>query len=464
MSRRTPLLWPALSATLALFLVVTVAVSYAGGSSPTTEVAEAGDAQADATPADATPAAAGTAVTEVDVDLTEFALDPATITVPAGSVVFRVTNSGALPHDLTLPDLDVATPELNGGDSYELRVDDLAPGEYRLLCAVPGHEAAGMAGTLVVTEAGAPVAAGTASGDDAGHGGHGDHGRMSAAEMAEKHLAGIAEYPQATAVMGNQPLEPVMDGDVKVFELTADYIDWETKQGVTKSGMAFNGQIPGPILEAELGDTIRIVLHNEMDDDPTAIHLHGIILPNAMDGVPGITQDPVMPGESFTYEVELVNAGSHMYHSHFDAAYQVPAGLLGALIVHDPERPVTEDVDYTMILNDGPLGFTINGKDFPATEPIVAGLGDTVRVRFMNEGLMIHPMHLHGYHMTVVEKDGYPLPMPYKLDTLNIAPGERYDVVIEADAPGVWAFHCHILNHVEAADGMFGMVTALIVQ
>jgi manganese oxidase len=94
-----------------------------------------------------------------------------------------------------------------------------------------------------------------------------------------------------------------------------------------------------------------------------------------MDGVPGLTQDAVMPGETFEYEFELRNAGSHMYHSHFDAAYQVPAGLLGAIIVDDPERTVEEDIDYTMILNDGPLGYTINGKDFPATEPIVVEQG-----------------------------------------------------------------------------------------
>jgi FtsP/CotA-like multicopper oxidase with cupredoxin domain len=118
-------------------------------------------------------------------------------------------------------------------------------------------------------------------------------------------------------------------------------------------------------------------------------------------------------------------------------------------------------VDYVMILNDGAHGYTLNGKGFPATEPIVAKLGQKVRIRFMNEGMMIHPMHLHGMHMTVIDKDGWPQPAPWKCDTLNIAPGERWDVIVNCNNPGTWAFHCHILPHAEGPMGMFGMVTAL---
>src|SRR6476661_2954784 len=117
-----------------------------------------------------------------------------------------------------------------------------------------------------------------------------------------------------------------------------------------------------------------------------------------------------------------------------------------------------------MILNDMLGGYTLNGKGFPATVPIVAKLGQTVRVRYMNEGMMIHPMHLHGMHQLVTHKDGWELPQPYRCDTLNIAPGERYDVTIKATNPGTWAFHCHILPHAESEHGMFGMVTALVVQ
>ena len=123
------------------------------------------------------------------------------------------------------------------------------------------------------------------------------------------------------------------------------------------------------------------------------------------------------------------------------------------------------DKEYTLILNDGPIGqFTINGKSFPAGEPLTAKQGEKLRIRFMNEGLMIHPMHLHGMPMLVTHNDGYALPQPYMCDTLNIAPGERYDVIVHATEPGTWAFHCHILSHAESKHGMFGMVTALVVD
>jgi FtsP/CotA-like multicopper oxidase with cupredoxin domain len=172
-----------------------------------------------------------------------------------------------------------------------------------------------------------------------------------------------------------------------------------------------------------------------------------------------------MPGETFTYEYTLRNAGSHMYHSHFMAEHQVPMGLLGAFVVTDPAAgDPTVAQDITMILNDGPLGFTINGKGFPATEPIVAKQGDKIRIRYMNEGLQIHPMHLHGIPQQVVAKDGWTLPTPHFEDTVLVAPGERIDVIVDATELGVWAFHCHILTHAEGPNGMFGMVTALIVE
>ena len=109
-------------------------------------------------------------------------------------------------------------------------------------------------------------------------------------------------------------------------------------------------------------------------------------------------------------------------------------------------------------------GYTFNGKSFPATEPLIAKVGEKIRIRYMNEGMMIHPMHLHGLHMTVIDKDGWPQPQPWKCDTLNVAPGERWDVIVDCARPGTWAFHCHILPHAESDHGMFGMVTALVVQ
>jgi FtsP/CotA-like multicopper oxidase with cupredoxin domain len=198
-----------------------------------------------------------------------------------------------------------------------------------------------------------------------------------------------------------------------------------------------------------------------------ALHRFGFLLvrglPVEMDGVPGLTQPSVMPGESFTYEFETRNAGSHMYHSHFDSANQVPSGLLGAFIVHDPDDPEV-DHDHVMILNDGPLGYTLNGKGFPATEPLVLQQGETARIRYMNEGLQIHPMHTHGMAQQVIAKDGYPLPQPHLEDNVLVSPGDRVDVIVEPEEPGVWAWHCHILTHAEAPEGMFGMVTAIIVE
>jgi FtsP/CotA-like multicopper oxidase with cupredoxin domain len=253
----------------------------------------------------------------------------------------------------------------------------------------------------------------------------------------------------------------MVDG-VKVFELTADETKWEVSPGEVLDVMAYNGVLPGPQINADLGDRVRIILHNKLDQ-PTTLHFHGVRVPNAMDGVPVLTQDPVMPGESFTYEFTLRNSGTHMYHPHFNATEQITEGLLGAFVVSDPSDPEVA-IDQTLVLNDGPLGFTINGKGFPATAPIVVSQGETFRIRYMNEGLQIHPMHLHGLVQRVIAKDGYRLAQPYRVDTLMVAPGERYDVLVRADAPGVWAFHCHILNHVEGPDGMFGMVTAVIVE
>jgi manganese oxidase len=292
-------------------------------------------------------------------------------------------------------------------------------------------------------------------------------------QMDAMHEKGIKAFVGAitgkplTEGKGNQLLAPRMDGGVKVYELTASKIQWEVDPGRKVEAWAYNGQVPGPQIRVKEGDRVRVILRNQLPES-TAIHFHGLELPIDQDGVPFITQPPVKPGETYTYEftAPVGNAGSHMYHSHHNAAVQVGSGLLGAFIV-EPRRPRAiekVDVDYVMIINDGVHGYTLNGKGFPATEPIIAKRGQKVRVRFMNEGMMIHPMHLHGMHMTVIDKDGWAQPAPWKCDTLNVAPGERWDVIVNCNNPGVWAFHCHILPHAESQHGMFGMVTALIVE
>jgi FtsP/CotA-like multicopper oxidase with cupredoxin domain len=291
--------------------------------------------------------------------------------------------------------------------------------------------------------------------------------RAAANAMDAMHERGMKAFPAKTAVHGNQLLTPRIVAGVNVFELTAREIQWETEPGRLVAAMAYNGQVPGPQLRVRGGDRVRVVLKNELTQS-TAIHFHGLELPNDVDGVPFITQSPVKPGATHVYEFTAPegNAGSHMYHSHHNSAMQVGMGLLGAFIV-EPKRPrkiEKVDKEYILILNDGAHGYTFNGKSFPATEPLTAKVGQKIRIRYMNEGMMIHPMHLHGMHMTVIDKDGWAQPQPWKCDTLNVAPGERWDVIVACDKPGTWAFHCHILPHAESERGMFGMVTALVVE
>ncbi len=289
--------------------------------------------------------------------------------------------------------------------------------------------------------------------------------RARADQMDAMHEKGIKAFPAKTEGKGNQLLTPRVVNGVKVFDITCKVVQWEVEPGKKVEAWTFNGVVPGPQIRVTEGDRIRMIVKNELPES-TAVHFHGVEMPNAMDGVPFITQPPIKPGETFTYEFVVPNAGSHMYHSHHNAAKQVGMGMLGAFIVAPKRARAIEkvDVDYVMILNDGFHGYTLNGKGFPATEPVVAKLGQKVRLRFMNEGMMIHPMHLHGMHMTVIDKDGWAQPAPWKCDTLNIAPGERWDVIVHCNNPGTWAFHCHILPHAESEHGMFGMVTALVVQ
>ena len=289
--------------------------------------------------------------------------------------------------------------------------------------------------------------------------------RATADAMDAEHEQGVKSFPAKTAGKGNQPFEPRLEGRVKVFELTTEELQWEVAPGQSVKAWAYNGQVPGPQIRVTEGDRVRLVLTNKLPES-TSIHFHGLEVPNDQDGVPYITQPPVKPGDTYTYEFTVPNAGSHMYHSHHNSAKQVGMGLLGAFVVA-PRRANPRhraDVDYVMIINDSYHGYTLNGKGFPATEPIVAKRGQVVRLRFMNEGQMIHPMHLHGMHMTVIARDGWDLSAPYKCDTVNVGPGERWDCLVNCNNPGTWALHCHILPHAESEHGMFGMVTALVVQ
>ena len=391
--------------------------------------------------------AAATAVT-----LKEFAFDPKMVMVDQGGVL-KVINKGAAPHILSVEGTDLVTPELQPNGTVGLSVGSLAPGNYKLSCTIPGHKAAGMTAELMVMTGGAAEHAGTAA--------------MSADQMDATMAARTKAFPAKTEGLGAQLLAPkVLSDGTKEFDLTAKIADWELEPGKFAKAWTYNGVVPGPTLKADVGDKVKIVLKNELPES-TAIHFHGLSTPNAMDGVPDITQEPVKPGATFTYEFVAKGPAVGMYHSHQDAVVQVPNGLAGAFLVGQIPAPQGVNIaqEIPMMLNDaGTIGLSLNGKSFPATAPIVAKPGEYLLVHYLNEGVMAHPMHLHGMPQRVVAKDGIPLEFPYDADTILVGPGERYSVLIHATELGVWAWHCHILPHAEREDGMFGMVTAMIVK
>ena len=263
-----------------------------------------------------------------------------------------------------------------------------------------------------------------------------------------------------------KPLVPEVDAGVKVFRLTVDEIPEHRVDELMPpiAALGYNNQLPGPTIRVDEGDRVRAVFTNNLKE-ATTVHFHGVEFDDFFqDGVPFVTQLPITPGETYTYEFTARTPGSLMYHSHHNATDQVGRGLLGAFVVEPRDNPVRYDREYVWISNDVLGGFTINGHGFPATVPIVAAVGEKVLVRFMNEGIMMHPFHSHGFVMRVVARDGHPLGnAAFDCDTLGINPGERFDALITTDRPGVWAFHCHILPHVEGPNGMFGMVTTLVV-
>jgi len=274
-----------------------------------------------------------------------------------------------------------------------------------------------------------------------------------------------AQVPQLVISDAVTPLTPKLDGDVKVFELTVDEFEHRVDEKMAPVlALGYNAQWPGPTIRVTEGDKVRVTFKNNLKET-TGIHFHGVEPESSFqDGVVFVNQKPIVPGESFSYEFVARPAGSMMYHSHHNAADQVGRGLLGPVIIEPKEPTVTYDREYIWVSNDTLGGFTINGHGFPAVVPVLAAVGETVLVRYMNEGIMMHPWHSHGYTQRVVARDGRPLgTAEYSCDTLGVNPGERTDVLIKADRPGIWAFHCHILPHVEGLNGMFGMVTALIV-
>jgi len=287
---------------------------------------------------------------------------------------------------------------------------------------------------------------------------------MGAADPAD------VEYRAPAGARGNQPLEPTIDGDVKVFDLTVSVIEWRILDDQPMVAYAFNRQVPGPLIRITQGDAVRLNVRNELPE-PTTVHWHGLDVPNEMDGPADITQEPIPPGGSYRYEFTVNQQGTYFYHSHKEPDRQQALGMYGALVV-DPANPSIDesygyDYDvlillqewleregytYPAMLMEGALPnfFTINGKSYPDTETIRMRVGERLRVRFVgSNNNFVHPMHIHGGPFTIVQTDGNPVPPEARVikDTVTVGPGERYDVIWEALRPGKWLLHCHIPHH-----------------
>jgi len=257
----------------------------------------------------------------------------------------------------------------------------------------------------------------------------------------------------------------VVDG-VKVFHLIAEEVDHEFAHGLRAYCWGFNGQVHGPTIEAVEGDRLRIYVTNRLPEN-TSIHWHGLLVPSGMDGVAGLSQKNIAPGETYKYAFQLRQHGTYMYHSHSDDMTQIALGLMGMFVIH-PRTPTGPKVDRDFALMSSewridvgtrrpvPIEMTdfnvltFNGRAFPGTAPLVAKYGDRVKIRFGNLSPMEHhPIHLHGYRWKITEMDGSQVPEIAQQagNTLLVAVGQTRAVEFIADNPGDWAMHCHMTHH-----------------
>ena len=253
-----------------------------------------------------------------------------------------------------------------------------------------------------------------------------------------------------------------IDNGVKVFNLVAEPVKQPIAPGKTLDLWGFNGSAPGPTIQIEQGDRVRILFDNHLPE-PTSIHWHGFEIPNDMDGAPGVTQPPVKPGGRFVYEFTLHQEGTYFYHSHM--AMQEMFGMLGAFIMH-PKTPYEPRVDKDFVIllqeyavlpnltvsNSMNMEFNwlvFNGKAGPATTPLIVQLGDRVRIRLINLGMDHHPIHLHGYTFYVTGTEGGRIPKTAWLsgNTVLDAVAQSRDIEFDANNPGNWMLHCHLPHH-----------------
>ena len=257
---------------------------------------------------------------------------------------------------------------------------------------------------------------------------------------------------------------------VKEFHLRAEEIDHEFAPGTQAKCWGYNGSTPGPTIEVVEGDQVRILVTNALPEH-TTIHWHGIILPSGMDGVGGLSQPQIRPGETYAYEFEVQQHGTHMYHPHADEMTQIAVGLMGMLVIH-PKQPEAKpaDRDYCFMLHNWAVHpgtyrpdpsvlvdfdlWTFNSKVFPAIDPVVARTGERVRLRVANLSMWNHPIHLHGTQYQVTGSDGGRWPeRQWRAETTEIVGvGQTRDIEFIA-TPGDWALHCHFSHHTMNAMG-----------
>jgi hypothetical protein len=301
---------------------------------------------------------------------------------------------------------------------------------------------------------------------------------------AGKLLEQVASAQSATAATTPRGYVPVvtpngstlpwtMEDGFKTFHLVAEPVKREFAPGMVVNCWGYNGQTPGPTIEAVQGDRVRLYVHNKLDE-ATTIHWHGILLPNGMDGVAGLTQPHIGPGETFVYEFELTHHGTQMYHPHADEMVQMAMGMQGFFVIHPREpRPaeVRVDRDFCIFLQEWfiPPGgatpnpmvmldfntFTFNSRVWPGTAPLVVKRGQRVRIRLANLSMDSHPIHFHGHHGFITGTDAGPIQQSawWPITTANVPVGHTMDIEFVADNPGDWPLHCHKNHHAMNAMG-----------
>ncbi len=254
-----------------------------------------------------------------------------------------------------------------------------------------------------------------------------------------------------------------LDGGVKVFHLVAEPVKREFAPGMVVDCWGYNGQTPGPTIEAVEGDRLRLFVTNRLPER-TSMHWHGMLLPNGMDGVAGLVQPHIAPGETYVYELTLRQHGTLMYHPHSDEMVQMALGMMGFFIIH-PRAAPRVDRDFAIMLQEWAIApgtsrpnpavmtdfntFTFNSRAWPGTAPLIVRRGDRVRIRLGNLSMDSHPIHLHGHHFEVTGTDAGLIPPSarHREVTTDVPVGATRDLEFIADAPGDWAFHCHKSHH-----------------